>query len=115
MTVSMCFEDTQFTLVQQQVKFEQAEIACESRNATVARISSSSEHKAIKLLLDKANQNEELWLGLIDLDQIGGNDTERFTFVDGSEEGLDFFTTAGQFPWGPNQPNDLPPSQYCVA
>ena len=44
-------------------------------------------------------------------------DPTRFEFVDGSEEGLDFFDVRGVFPWDVNQPNDsgeLGGDQDCV-
>lgn len=45
-------------------------------------------------------------------------DTARFAFVDGSEEGLDFFKNATQFPWASDEPdsdNTPPGPQKCVA
>ena len=43
-----------------------------------------------------------------------GGVTNRFTFVDGLPEGLDFFNTAFEFPWGSLQPNDGGAAADCV-
>ena len=115
MNVSSCLGDTQFTLLSEQVSFERGQADCASRNATVARISNSSEFFVVKSLLARVTEVDEAWIGLLDVLQEGGNSTERFTFVDGSEEGRSFFAEAGKFPWGSNQPNDFPSPQHCVV
>ena len=53
-------------------------------------------------------------LGLEDVNQTGGREIRRFTFVDQSTEGLDFFDPHGEFPWGFDNPNDLTGDQFCV-
>ena len=80
-----------------------------------ARISNSSKHEVVKLLFDKANQLDDIWIGLVDIQKIRRNNTERFTFVDGAEEGRDFFAAAEEFPWAKGQPDDDDPGQPCVA
>ena len=53
-------------------------------------------------------------LGLEDIDEVGGNNPSRFTFVDGSTENLEFFATAREFPWDLDEPNDSTGNQHCV-
>ena len=53
-------------------------------------------------------------LGLEDVDEVGGTGIERFTFVDQSTEGLDFFDPRAEFPWNSDNPNDLSGDQFCV-
>ena len=47
-------------------------------------------------------------------DGNGNGNTERFRFVDGSQEGLDFFEEPFVFPWAANQPNDFGSDDDCV-
>ena len=39
---------------------------------------------------------------------------ERFTFVDGTEEGADFFRQAGVLPWDSGEPSYSLGSEHCV-
>ena len=53
--------------------------------------------------------------GLVDEENIGGaNNTARFKFVDGEEDGQEFLRNAGEFPWQPGQPNDFNNNENCV-
>ena len=45
----------------------------------------------------------------------GDGNTERFEFVDSSEEGLDFFEDPFVFPWASAQPNDDNFNQDCIT
>ena len=50
-------------------------------------------------------------------DPVGTADfagTERFTFVDGTEEGIDFFRQAGVLPWDSGEPNNFFANEDCV-
>ena len=40
--------------------------------------------------------------------------TDRFSFVDGNPEGLDFFAEPFIFPWLTDQPNDFGEDEDCV-
>lgn len=42
------------------------------------------------------------------------DDTSRFFFVDGAEEGLEFFAEPGQTPWESAQPNNFGGNDDCV-
>ena len=45
---------------------------------------------------------------------IGEGNTERFHFVDGSQEDRDFFQEPFSFPWASNQPDDTDFDDDCV-
>ena len=115
MTCSTFFGDTEFILIKDPVEFKEGLVTCQSLNANVARVSNEKEFRAVQALLDQVEGVTIVWVGLEDLEEIGGNATERFTFVDGSQDGLDFFAEGGKFPWSFDQPNDFPSPQHCVA
>lgn len=129
--VSGCLENsTGFFLLPSLMDFEAAKVTCVSRNATLARVSSAEEQNFIASLLRTNEVQGEIWigicamlfctethfslLGLEDLNQTGGRDPTRFTFVDGSSEGLDFFAQNGIFPWDSSNPDDRSGNQFCV-
>ena len=97
MTSSTLFGDTEFVLIREPISFQEGIVACRSRHANVARVSNETEHRAVKELFEEAEQTLPVWLGLVDFEQIGGNTTERSTFVHGSQDGLDFFASHGNF------------------
>ena len=43
-----------------------------------------------------------------------GNNTSRFSFVDGSNEGRDFFSQAEVHPWGITEPDDTDNNENCI-
>ena len=45
----------------------------------------------------------------------GNRNTEKFGFVDGSEEGLDSFAEPFKLPWRSDQPNGLGCDQDCIV
>ena len=54
-------------------------------------------------------------LGIFDEQGDGSEgDTERFRFVDGEVEGLEFFEEADEFPWQDDQPNDASGNDDCI-
>ena len=125
---SFVFNDTtEFLLLLERTNFETAKANCESLGGTVARIDSEEIFDAVvSFLIDavnagldsnifyigetlemncKLNHNS---LGLEDVTEEGsaGRDPTRFTFVDASQDNLDFFATAGKFPWRSNEPQN---------
>ena len=58
----------------------------------------------------------ELFLGLAAEPNgiLDGSDTSRFKFVDGSDEGREFFETPGRRPWASSQPDDSIDVENCV-
>ena len=112
-----CLGLVQFIAVNEEVDFETARTRCEGLNATLARISNEEEHNFVGDFLNSVEEigsNDNFWIGLEDVDSVGGTDPTRFTFVDLSQEGLDFFDQGGVFPWLGSQPNDLRGDQDCL-
>lgn len=54
-------------------------------------------------------------LGLRDVLGDGSLNTSRFTYVDGTEKGREFFQAARQPPWNRHQPNNRQGFENCVT
>ena len=60
--------------------------------------------------------NHLLVTGIEDVNGVDGPlNTDRFTFVDGDLEGLNFFDNAGRFPWRSNRPDNPGGAEDCVS
>ena len=97
--------------------FEQAKTECLTRDATLARISNNEEHFFVQQFLDSIvtiPDSAQFWIGVEDVQKVGGRNPERFSFVDGSQDGLDFFEIGFEFPWQSGQPNDVDGNEDCV-
>lgn len=118
-----------------ELSFEEALVVCQQDNHTLARISNLVEFEEVEGLVNKTGL-ESFWIGevcilLLSLiahmiipglndkvstpGDIEALDTSRFSFVDGSTEGLEFFEKPGELPWRVDQPNNDPNDQLCVA
>ena len=115
---SDCLGQVEFIAVTEQVTFNAARVHCTtSFGATLARISNDEEDAFVRNLLNNipgVDEQFDFWIGLEDVNDQGGNDPSRFTFVDLSTDGLDFFKTRSESPWKDDQPNDSG-NQNCVA
>ena len=109
--------DSRFIAIDLPADFEQAKAECINRNATLARISNSQEHFFVQEFLDSIDSiadNEQFWIGVEDVQKSGANVPQRFSFVDGSEDGLEFFEIPSAFPWQSGQPNNVDEIEDCV-
>ena len=127
--LSDCLEEVKFTLVFDKKNFGDAKDDCTERSATLARISSTTEHSFVKSFFDREGlEFDNVWIGKIkvqffdkvfalsgleDVNGNGGTAPTRFTYVDGSAD-QSFYEGRGDFPWGPNQPNNADGNQNCV-
>ena len=112
-----CFEGDQFLAIDQELDFEAAKLTCLGQGGFLARISNRQEHEFVGAFLNAIDEiagNSKFWIGIEDVNQTGGRDPSRFSFVDGEKEGVDFFELGGLFPWQSGQPNDVDGVQDCV-
>ena len=97
--------------------FEHAKTECLNRKATLARISNDEEHLFVEQFLNSIltiPDSAQFWIGVEDVEKVGGCNPARFSFVDGSKDGLDFFEIGCEFPWQSGQPNDVDENEDCV-
>lgn len=97
-----CLQDTNtaFTLVEELKSFAEAVEDCKSRNATLARISTSEENDIVISLLQERNIESNIYIGVFadPESEFSVRDPERFVYVDGVEN-ISFFNEAKVFPW----------------
>ena len=114
-----CLGLVQFIAIDEAVDFNTARDRCVNDfDATLARISNEAEHNFVGEFLaniTEIDSDASFWIGVEDVNDVGGDNPIRFTFVDLSQEGLDFFDEFGEFPWRVDQPNDLGDDQNCVV
>ena len=118
-----CFGDIKFIFVAEEVSFNDAVADCVQRGATLARISNRAEFDFAREFMDGSTLTESgAWIGKQSLDSspLGminsirlsdngvsdGNNTSRLSFVEGSNEGRNFFTQAKVFPWADRDGDD---------
>ena len=100
---------TQFVFVNQELTFDEAIIACEARDATLARVEFVEEHEAIVGLLRSQLPVENVYIGLKrnqSLEAILGEDDDPriFEFIEGPQNKT-FYEQREQIPWENDQPN----------
>ena len=111
------FNNSRFIAIDLLGDFEQAKAECLNRKGTLARISNDEEHFFVEQFLNSIliiPDSAQFWIGVEDVQRVGGRNPARFSFVDGSQDGLDFFEVGFEFPWQSGQPNDVDGNEDCV-
>lgn len=99
-----------FVLFSERLTFRDALTFCVDQGLTLARISNDAENDFVQDLL--VGLNQDTWIGVANFGRRGNGLTDRFSFADNSQEGLDFFLERGRNPWRPGDPSQL--SEPCV-
>ena len=71
-----CFEDDQFLAIDREVDFKIAKSTCVAEGGFLARISSQEEHDFVVAFLnsiDEIAENAKFWIGVEDINGVGGN------------------------------------------
>lgn len=84
--------------------FSEVDILCQNVGGQLAKISSLEEFNFIRNI-QIITENPFMWVGIDAIGDTQNSGVNRFTFTDGSTEGLDFIRTdIGLFPWDINEP-----------